>query len=97
MARYYERDQSKDRGGDDSRRSRRPGRRNPPDTTGLEAIDLKALVNSEATVTVVLNSGEHLTGRVRYYDRACLSLGPSDGGPKIFLRKSSIRYILEGS
>jgi hypothetical protein len=66
-----------------------------PGNTGLEASELKVLVDSRATVTVVLKTGDHLRGRVRYYDRDCFSLGPTGGGPKIFLRKSSVLYILQ--
>lgn len=64
-----------------------------PGSTGSEAEYLKALVDSKATVTVVLKTGERLRGRIRYYDRDCFSLGPSEGGPKIFLRKNSVSYI----
>lgn len=77
---------------------RRPGRGGkPPDATGIEAADLRALVDSGARVTVLLNSGERLRGRIRYYDRDCFSLGPEGGGPKIFLRKASVRYLFEES
>jgi hypothetical protein len=71
--------------------------RTPPDRTGLEAADLKGFVESGATVIVVLESGERLRGRIRYYDRDCFSVGPADGGPRIFLRKSGIRYLHEES
>jgi len=62
---------------------------------GLEASYLKSLVDSRAKITVVLKTGERLQGRIRYYDRDCFSLGPAGGGPKIFLRKSSVCYISE--
>lgn len=65
------------------------------ESTGCEAAYLKDLVDSGTTVVVVLTSGEQLRGQVRYYDRDCFSLGPLDGGPKLFLRKSSIRYLYE--
>ena len=64
-----------------------------PVSTGSEAAYLKSLVDSRATVTVVLKTGERLSGRIRYYDRDCFSLGPAEGGPKIFLRKNSVSYI----
>lgn len=63
--------------------------------TGSEAPYMKSLVDSRATVTVVLTTGEELRGRIRYYDRDCFSVGPADGGPKIFLRKSSVVCIRE--
>ncbi len=65
-------------------------------STGSEADYLRSLVDSRTAVTVVLLNGEELRGRIRYYDRDCFSVGPTDGGPKIFLRKSSVRYIVEG-
>ena len=64
-------------------------------STGSEAAYLKSLVDSRVKVTVVLKSGERLRGRIRYYDSDCFSVGPSGGGPKIFLRKSSVSYISE--
>lgn len=56
---------------------------------------MKSLVDSRATVTVVLTTGEELRGRIRYYDRDTFSVGPADGGPKVFLRKSSVVCIRE--
>ena len=78
-------------------RSERPPISESPsrESTGQEAAYLKALVDARTPVVVVLTSGEELQGHVRYYDRDCFSLGPSDGGPKLFLRKSSIRYMYE--
>lgn len=63
--------------------------------TGEEAIYLRSLVDSGAMVMVVLNTGEQIPGYVRYYDRDFFSLGPADGGPKLFLRKNSVRYLYE--
>jgi len=68
---------------------------NMGDSTGYEAAYLKSLIDSGTRIVVVLTSGEKLRGQIRYYDRDCFSLGPTDGGPKLFLRKSSIRYIYE--
>ena len=67
----------------------------PADGTGSEASYLKSLMDARSTVTVVLTTGERFRGRIRYYDADCFSLGPSDGGPKLLLRKSSVRYISE--
>lgn len=63
--------------------------------TGMEAAYLKALIDKETPVVVVLRTGEQLRGIVRYYDRDVFSLGPVDGGPKLFLRKTGIRYLYE--
>jgi small nuclear ribonucleoprotein (snRNP)-like protein len=65
------------------------------ETTGAEAEYLKSLIDSHALITVVLTDGERLRGRLRYYDRHCFSIGIAGGGPKIFLRKSNVRYIEE--
>jgi sRNA-binding regulator protein Hfq len=66
-----------------------------PEQTGSEAAYLRSLVDSHAKVTVVLKNGERLRGRIRYYDRDCFSIGVSARGPRFFLRKASISYILE--
>ena len=63
--------------------------------TGQEAVYLRSLVDSGTMVVVVMTSGEQICGYMRYYDRDCFSLGPADGGPKLFLRKSSVRYLYE--
>lgn len=63
--------------------------------TGMETAYLKELVDRETPIVVVLSSGEKLRGVVRYYDRDVFSLGPANGGPKLFLRKTGIRYLYE--
>ncbi|MBM3791943.1 MAG: hypothetical protein FJW35_16545 [Acidobacteria bacterium] len=63
--------------------------------TGSEATNLRSLVDSREKVTVVFQDGEHLRGRVRYYDRDTFSIGPAGGGPKILLRKNGVLYISE--
>ncbi len=65
------------------------------DDTGREAAYLKELIDDETPVVVVLRTGETLRGIVRYYDRDVFSLGPADGGPKLFLRKTGVRYLYE--
>jgi hypothetical protein len=65
------------------------------ESTGMEALYLKELIEDEKMVVVVLDTGETVRGYVRYYDRDVFSIGPADGSPKIFLRKSGIRYLYE--
>jgi hypothetical protein len=69
----------------------------PPniEVTGMESLYLKDLVEEEKMIVVVLTSGEEIRGRIRYYDRDVFSIGPADGSPKIFIRKSGIRYLYE--
>jgi hypothetical protein len=64
-------------------------------TTGEEAEYLKSLVDSRARVTVVLNTGESFSGRIRYYDSHCFSLGQAGGRPKLLLRKEQVQSIRE--
>lgn len=97
--------QNRERGRHQSKRNKknkpkRPPRPAPqmpsdPESTGEEAAYLKTLVDHATPVVVVLKSGEQLRGQLRYYDRDVFSLGPSDGGPKLLLRKTSIRYMYE--
>ncbi|MFN0124553.1 MAG: hypothetical protein ACKV2V_28970 [Blastocatellia bacterium] len=69
-------------------------RSNDIENTGMEAAYLRELVEGEIPVVVVMRTGEELRGTVRYYDRDVFSLG-RDEGPKLFLRKCSIRYMYE--
>ena len=86
---------------DRNRHQERPGRPQAmhelvnPEHTGSESGYLKSLVDSQMKVTVVLKTGEHLRGHIRYYDRYCFSIGLSADGPRLFLRKSSVSYIAE--
>lgn len=75
--------------------SRPAGAQTSIENTGREINYLRHLTESGKTVVVVLNTGENLRGVIRYYDRDVFSLGPSDGGPKIFLRKDGIKYLYE--
>jgi hypothetical protein len=65
------------------------------ESTGMEAWYMKQLMTSEIPIVVVLDTGEKVRGLVRYYDKDTFSIGPSDGSPKMFLRKDSIRYLYE--
>ncbi len=69
----------------------------PPsiESTGMESLYLKELIEDEKIVVVVLNNGEQVRGYIRYYDRDVFSIGPLDGGPKIFIRKTGVRYLFE--
>lgn len=65
------------------------------DQTGLEALYLKTLMEEETPIVLVLTSGEKLKGLVKYYDRDTFSFGPSDGSPKLFVRKDGVKYLYE--
>jgi hypothetical protein len=65
------------------------------ESTGMEAWYMRQLMTAEIPIVVVLDTGEKVRGLVRYYDKDTFSLGPTDGSPKMFLRKDSIRYLYE--
>jgi hypothetical protein len=65
------------------------------DNTGMEALYLKSLMDSATPVVVKLTSGELIRGYVKYYDKDTFSFGPSDGSPKLFVRKTGVRYLYE--
>ena len=65
------------------------------ENTGMESLFLKELIDDEKLIVVVLTSGEEVRGYMRYYDRDVFSIGPADGGPKRFIRKSGVRYLYE--
>ncbi|MGH9767063.1 MAG: hypothetical protein ACREAB_06460 [Blastocatellia bacterium] len=80
------------------KRKKKPVKKAPPpsiESTGMEGLYLKELMDAETPVVVVLNTGEKVRGYVRYYDKDTFSLGPANGSPKMFLRKEGIRYLYE--
>jgi sRNA-binding regulator protein Hfq len=79
------------------RKGRRRGSRSkmPASETGSEALYLRSLVDSGATVTVVLMSGEELVGKVRYYDRNVFSLGLIPNGPNVLVWKHQVLNLQE--
>jgi small nuclear ribonucleoprotein (snRNP)-like protein len=65
------------------------------ESTGSEAAYFRSLIDSKKRVIVVLKTGDRIRGKVRYYDRHCFSIGPTGGGPNIFLRKTNVKYLYE--
>jgi sRNA-binding regulator protein Hfq len=66
-----------------------------PSVTGCESVYLYSLMESAAEVMVVLRQGEQISGRLAWYDQACLKLTPGDGSPGLIISKASIKYIYE--
>ena len=80
------------------KRKKKPVKKAPApsiESTGMEGWYMKQLMEAEIPVVIVLNTGEKVRGFVRYYDKDTFSLGPTDGSPKMFLRKEGIRYLYE--
>jgi hypothetical protein len=95
--RKHHKHKNKRKGGGKSRvakKAPRPAPPRDPDDTGQEMAYFQELVDSNATVVVVLRTGERLRGQMRYYDRDMFSLGQFEG-PKVFVRKTSVRYLYE--
>lgn len=63
--------------------------------TGQEALYFKTLMEQEIPVVLKLTSGELVRGYVRYYDKDTFSFFPGDGSPKMFVRKTGVRYLYE--
>ena len=61
----------------------------------MEGLYFKELIEIEQLMGVKLKNGDLVRGFVRYYDADVISIGPSDGGPKMFLRKDGISYMYE--
>jgi hypothetical protein len=77
---------------------RRPPMPPPVNTieyTGQEALYLKTLMEQETPVVLKLTSGELVRGYIRYYDKDTFSFFPGDGSPKMFVRKTGVRYLYE--
>jgi len=68
----------------------------PSNETGQEALYLKSLSDRQVTVVVKLRDGEQVTGWIEYFDDMMLRL-TRDGKPNLFIYKSQIRTISEGT
>ena len=76
-------------------RSEQRSRKTPDESTGAESDYMKSLVDSRSEVTVVLENGEQLKGRVRYCDLDCFSIQLAERGLNVFVRKDSVIGIYE--
>ena len=65
------------------------------ENTGMEGFYFRELMEAEQLSHVKLTNGEEVSGYVRYYDKDVISIGPTDGSPKMFVRKDGIRYLYE--
>ncbi|MGH9803086.1 MAG: hypothetical protein ACRD82_22200, partial [Blastocatellia bacterium] len=65
------------------------------ESTGMEGLYFKELIQDEQLMGVKLKNGDLVRGYVRYYDAEIISIGPSDDSPKMFLRKDGISYMYE--
>jgi len=71
------------------------GRRTPPpETTGEEVSYLARHKDARTPVVVHLIDGETVRGVIEYYDRDMIKINRA-GGPNVFVRKVSIRYMFE--
>lgn len=68
----------------------------PSNETGQEALYLKSLSERQVTVVIKLRDGEQVTGWIEYFDDMMLRL-TREGKPNLFIYKSQIRTITEGS
>ncbi len=61
----------------------------------MEGLYFKELIQIEQLMGIKLKNGDLVRGVVRYYDMDIISIEPSDGSPKMFLRKDGINYMYE--
>lgn len=64
--------------------------------TGQEAMYLKSLSDRQVPVLIKLRDGEQVSGWIEYFDDLMLRL-TRDGKPNLFIYKSQIRTISEGT
>ncbi len=68
----------------------------PTGETGQEAMYLKSLSDRQVQVTVKLRDGEVLQGWIEYFDDMMVRL-TREGKPNLFIYKTQIRTISEGT
>jgi len=68
----------------------------PSGETGQEALYLKSLSDRQVPVAIKLRDGEIVSGWIEYFDDMMLRL-TREGRPNLFIYKTQIRTITEGS
>jgi host factor-I protein len=68
----------------------------PTGETGQEALYLKSLSDRQVPVVVKLRDGEVVQGWIEYFDDMMVRL-TREGKPNLFIYKTQIRTISEGS
>jgi sRNA-binding regulator protein Hfq len=79
--------------GDPAGRGRRPP---PPETTGIESGFWRLKKESRDPVALHLRDGERIEGVVEECDEAAVCLARDDG-TRVWIPKTDIRYLEEGS
>jgi host factor-I protein len=62
------------------------------DATRAESYYYQKQMKARTAMTVVLNSGEVLSGVIEWYDKRCIKLNRI-GRPNLLIMKSAIRYM----
>jgi host factor-I protein len=68
----------------------------PTGETGQEALYLKSLSERQVQVAIKMRDGETVTGWIEYFDDMMVRL-TREGRPNLFIYKTQIRTITEGS
>jgi len=68
----------------------------PTGETGQEALYLKSLSERQVQVAIKMRDGETVTGWIEYFDDMMLRL-TREGKPNLFIYKTQIRTITEGT
>jgi host factor-I protein len=68
----------------------------PTGETGQEALYLKSLSDRQVQVAIKMRDGETVSGWIEYFDDMMLRL-TREGKPNLFIYKTQIRTITEGS
>lgn len=64
----------------------------PPEQTNAEAFYYLKQMNAQTPMVLILADGEHLRGRIEWYDRACLKVN-REGAPNLLVFKQHVKYI----
>lgn len=64
----------------------------PPEVTHAENFYWVKQMQSHTPMTIVLDSGETLSGTVEWYDRDCIKL-TRQGAPNLLIFKRVIKYV----
>jgi|SRR5882762_9417890 len=87
-----ERPERGDRGGD---RNKGGGERKiaPPEQTNAENFYYQKQMQSKTPMVIVLCDDEEIHGVIEWYDKNCIKVNRTSGGPNLMIYKPSIKYL----
>lgn len=65
----------------------------PPEQTNAENFYYQKQMQTHTPMVIVLRDGEEIHGVIEWYDKNCLKINRTSGGPNLMIYKPAIKYM----